>query len=204
MWSGPTDLSAVSMASLMHHLCVDYYTPNSERESERVGEIYLFILKEWRGGFMSYQSSCLFSAWWIMVRYLLILWKEEWRQSVTSFLSDCGYTRQPSSFTAPLPDATDADEIWQREVFGQNLAQKYTGWSVSPGHVTHMHVCLVCWVRGWSALFILYVLVSLLLKTALQQIRNVQCCFFISNLGIVIQILLLSLKHSKPVDSRTC
>lgn len=133
MWSGSSDLSAVSMASLMHHLCADYYTPNSERESEWVGEIYLFVLKEWRGGFMSYQSSCLFSAWWIMVRYLLILWKEEWRQSVTSFLSDCGYTRQPSSFTAPLPDATDADEIWQREVFVQNLAQKYTGRSVSPG-----------------------------------------------------------------------
>lgn len=118
---------------------------------------------------MSYQSSCLFSAWWIMVRYLLILWKEEWRQSVTSSLSDCGYTRQPSSFTAPLPDATDADEIWQREVFVQNLAQKYTGWSVSPGHITHTHAWFVEWSnpRGWSALFILHVLVSLLLKNQL-------------------------------------
>lgn len=174
------------------------------RERASGWDLFIYFKRMKRRVFVSYQSSCLFSAWWIMVRYLLILWKEEWRQSVTTFLSDCGYTRQPSSFTAPLPDATDAEEIWQREVFGQNLAQKYTGWSVSPGHVTHMHVCLVCWVRGWSALFILHVLVSLLLKTALQQIRNVQCCFFISNLGIVIQILLLSLKQSKPVDCRTC
>lgn len=125
--SGRSDLSAVSMASLMHHLCAGYYTLNRERESERVGEIYLFVLKERRGGFMSYQQGRIFSAWWIMVRYLLILWKEAWRQSVTSFLSDCGYTRQPSSFTALLPDATDVDEIWQREAFVLNLAQKHTG-----------------------------------------------------------------------------
>lgn len=46
-------------------------------ESERVGEIFE---EEWRGGFMSYQSSSIFSAWRIMVRYLLILWKENWRQ----------------------------------------------------------------------------------------------------------------------------
>lgn len=35
MWSG---LSAVSMASLMHHLCADYYTPNSEQERQKERE----------------------------------------------------------------------------------------------------------------------------------------------------------------------
>lgn len=136
-WSGPSDLSLSCFYGITHAPFIRWLLHTQQRASERVGEIYLFIPKEWRGGFMSYQSSCIFSAWWIMVRYLLTLWREEWRQPLTSFLSHRGYTRQPSPFTAPLADATDADEVWQSEVFVLNPPQKHTGWSGSPAGVSH-------------------------------------------------------------------
>lgn len=145
MWSGHSDLSAVSMASLLHHLNAGYYTLNSQRESERVGEIYLFILKEWRGGFMSYQPGCIFSAWWIMVRYLLILWKEEWRQPVTSFLSvvtqDSPLLSQPCSQTPQMWMRFDKERclssIWYRNT------------QVNLWHLEMLHTCLLAWFDEW-------------------------------------------------------
>lgn len=81
LWWSPV----ISKQFLWHHSCT-IYLPNMEelamsewvREwvSEWVSIFFLFFYGEWRGGFMSYQSASIFSAGGIMVRYLLILWKE--------------------------------------------------------------------------------------------------------------------------------
>lgn len=80
LWWSPV----ISKQFLWHHLCT-VYLPNMEElaMSEWVREwvnewayFIFFFYGEWRGGFMSYQSASIFSAGGIMVRYLLILWKE--------------------------------------------------------------------------------------------------------------------------------
>lgn len=91
---------------------------------------------------MPYQSSSIFCAWWIMVRYL-----QGKVEAVCDEFPELVWLHKTSLFFhSSFTDTSDADEIWQREVFVLNLAQKCTSTPAYFWDYTH-DFWLICQVQ---------------------------------------------------------